>query len=113
VPRPPSRHSAVTGTPIREVERKMGNSWIVNLRHFLEPSGALAPLSGRGLRLAEYWTQIVAQASNYEEPTTAIYVNAGTMAPWRARCRPLACKAPLPPTPSLNHAICRSRDEGL
>jgi hypothetical protein len=30
----------------------------------------LAPLTGRGLRLAQYWTQIVAQASNYDEPAT-------------------------------------------
>ncbi|MGP8113754.1 MAG: hypothetical protein ACLQFF_07750 [Steroidobacteraceae bacterium] len=48
----------------------MPNTWIVDLGHFLGPNGALAPLSGRGLRLAEYWTQIVSQATNYDEPTT-------------------------------------------
>jgi hypothetical protein len=36
----------------------------------LEPNGTLAALSPRGLRLAEYWTEIVAHASNYDEPTT-------------------------------------------
>jgi hypothetical protein len=48
----------------------VGNSWTIHLSHLLEPNGALAPLTGRGRRLAEYWTQIVAQASNYDEPTT-------------------------------------------
>ena len=50
----------------------MGNSWTIHLPHLLEPNGTLAPLTGRGLRLAEYWTQIVAQASNYDEPTTLL-----------------------------------------
>jgi hypothetical protein len=40
------------------------------LPHLLAPNGTLAPQAGRGLRLAQYWTQIVAQASNYDEPTT-------------------------------------------
>jgi hypothetical protein len=48
----------------------LGNYWGIHLPHFLTPNGTLAPLSGRGLRLAEYWTQIVAQATLYDEPTT-------------------------------------------
>ena len=48
----------------------MGNYWSVHLPHLLEPNGTLAPLTGRGLRLAQYWTQIVAQASNYDERAT-------------------------------------------
>ena len=48
----------------------VGNSWTIHLSHLLEPNGALAPLTGRGRRLAEYWTQIVAQASNCDQPTT-------------------------------------------
>jgi hypothetical protein len=48
----------------------MGNHWSIHLPHLLEPNGTLAPLTGRGLRLAQYWTQIVAQASNYDEPAT-------------------------------------------
>jgi hypothetical protein len=48
----------------------MADTWIVDLRHFITPNGTLAPLAGGGLRLAEYWTQIVAQATLYDEPTT-------------------------------------------
>jgi hypothetical protein len=48
----------------------VGNYWSIHLPHLLAPSGALAALSPRGLRLAKYWTEIVAQASNYDEPTT-------------------------------------------
>ena len=54
----------------RSVDSSMGNCWSVHLPQFLEPTGTLAPMVGRGLRLAQYWTQIVAQASNYEEPTS-------------------------------------------
>jgi hypothetical protein len=42
----------------------------VDLRHFLEPSGALAQLPGPGMRLAQYWTEIVSQATLYDDPTT-------------------------------------------
>lgn len=48
----------------------MGNYWSIHLPHLLEPNGTLAPLSGRSLRLAQFWTEIVAQASNYEATTT-------------------------------------------
>jgi hypothetical protein len=40
------------------------------LRDFLDPNGAIAPKSGRALRLAQFCADIVAQASNYDEPTT-------------------------------------------
>jgi hypothetical protein len=36
----------------------------------LADNDTIAAYSPRGLRLAQYWTEIVAQASNYEEPTT-------------------------------------------
>jgi hypothetical protein len=48
----------------------LGNYWSVHLPHLLAADGTLAPLTGRGLRLATYWTEIVAQASNYDAPTT-------------------------------------------
>lgn len=48
----------------------MADYWTVDLRHFLEPSGALARLPGRGMRLAQYWAEIVAQATMYDDPTT-------------------------------------------
>lgn len=48
----------------------MGNYWSIHLPHLLAENGTIAACSPRGLRLAKYWTEIVAQASNYEEPTT-------------------------------------------
>lgn len=44
--------------------------WSIHLPHLLDENGTLAALSGRGLKLAQYWTEIVAQASNYDAPTT-------------------------------------------
>jgi hypothetical protein len=48
----------------------VGNYWSIHLPHLLAENGTIAACSPRGLRLAKYWTEIVAQASNYEEPTT-------------------------------------------
>jgi hypothetical protein len=48
----------------------MSNTWVIDLRHYLKPGGALAELPGRARRLAEYWTEIVAQGSNFDEPIT-------------------------------------------
>jgi hypothetical protein len=48
----------------------MANTWIIDLRHYLKPNGALAELPGRTRRLAEYWAEIVAQSSNFDEPIT-------------------------------------------
>jgi hypothetical protein len=48
----------------------VSNYWSVRLPHLLKPDGTLAPLTGRALKLAKHWTEIVAQASNYDEPTT-------------------------------------------
>ena len=63
----------VVGTP-RAIEAfsapVMSNTWVVDLRHYLKPGGALAEMPGRARRLAEYWTEIVAQASNFDEPIT-------------------------------------------
>jgi len=48
----------------------MANTWIVDLRHFLTSAGTLAELPSRARMLAEYWTAIVAQGSNFAEPIT-------------------------------------------
>ncbi len=49
----------------------MADTWMVDLRHFLAPTGALAPeLPGPARRLAEYWVEIVAQGSNRDSPVT-------------------------------------------
>jgi hypothetical protein len=48
----------------------MGNYWSIHLPDLLADNGTIAAYSPRGLRLATYWTEIVARASNYDEPTT-------------------------------------------
>jgi hypothetical protein len=49
----------------------MGNYWSIDLRHYLLPNGAPAPLqTPRGERLLKYWTEIVSQATQYDDPTT-------------------------------------------
>lgn len=50
----------------------MGNYWSVHLPQLLAENGNLAILPPRALKLAKFWTEIVAQASNYDEPTTVI-----------------------------------------
>ena len=49
----------------------MGNTWIVDLRHYLAPSGAMAQMPSRARLLAEYFARIVldATANLDEEPT--------------------------------------------
>ena len=49
----------------------MGNNWIVDLGHFLNATGALAlKLLRRARTLAEFWAEIVSQATLFDEPTT-------------------------------------------
>ena len=48
----------------------MANTWIIDLQHYLTPAATLAELPARARRLAEYWTEIVAQASNFDGPIT-------------------------------------------
>ena len=48
----------------------MIKSWNIDLRHFLMPDGKVAPLPPRGRRLFDYWTEIVSQATQYDDPTT-------------------------------------------
>lgn len=48
----------------------MGNYWSIDLRHYLSPNGTPAPLRPRGQRLFKYWTEIVSQATQYDDPTT-------------------------------------------
>jgi hypothetical protein len=49
----------------------MGNTWIVDIRHYLDPSGAFADMPGRARPLAEYFTNIVVDATTNidDEPT--------------------------------------------
>jgi hypothetical protein len=48
----------------------MANTWIVDLRHYLTCAGTLAELPRPARILAEYWTEIVAQGSNFAAPVT-------------------------------------------
>jgi hypothetical protein len=49
----------------------MGNTWIVDLSHYLTPAGAIADMPTRARMLAEYFASIVvdATANLDEEPT--------------------------------------------
>ena len=49
---------------------RMIKSWIIDLRHFFLPDGKVAPLPPRAERLFAYWTEIVSQATQYDDPTT-------------------------------------------
>src|SRR5688572_839490 len=43
---------------IRALECTMGNTWIVDLRHYLTPTGAMADMPPRARILAEYFASI-------------------------------------------------------
>jgi len=42
----------------------MGNTWIVDIRHYLDRSGAFADMPSRARLLAEYFTKIVVDATS-------------------------------------------------
>ncbi len=44
----------------------MGNTWIVDLTHFLDEKGTIAPPKGPARQLAEYITSIIKMASRPE-----------------------------------------------
>jgi hypothetical protein len=47
----------------------VGNTWIVDLRHYLTPAGALAKMPPRARILAEYFASIVVDATaNIDDP---------------------------------------------
>ena len=49
----------------------MGNTWIVDLRHYLTPTGAMGPMPSRARLLAEYFANIVVDATtNLDDPPT-------------------------------------------
>jgi hypothetical protein len=52
----------------------MGNTWMVDLRHYLDPSGALADIPSRARLLAEYFTGIVVDATTHldQEPSVSL-----------------------------------------
>jgi hypothetical protein len=58
------------GKRLVDWEVNVGDTWIVDLRHYLTPVGTLAALPKRARILAEYFTLIVAQGSNFDEQIT-------------------------------------------
>ena len=49
----------------------MGNTWIVDLRHYLTPAGAMADMPNRARLLAEYFASIVVDATHtLDDPPT-------------------------------------------
>jgi hypothetical protein len=47
----------------------MGNTWIIDLRHYLTPMGAIADMPRPARRLAEYFTSIIVDATtNLDDP---------------------------------------------
>ncbi len=49
----------------------MPNTWVVDLRHYLAPTGAIADIPSRARLLAEYFASIVADATtNLDDPPT-------------------------------------------
>lgn len=49
----------------------MGNTWSVDLRHYLTPAGAMAPMPSRARLLAEYFASIVVDATtSLDDPPT-------------------------------------------
>jgi len=49
----------------------MGNTWVIDLRHYLTPAGAIADMPSRARSLAEYFASIVVDATtNLDDPPT-------------------------------------------
>jgi hypothetical protein len=67
---------------------RMIKSWVIDLRHFLLPEGKVAPLPSRSQRLFAYWTEIVSQATQYDDPTTLRCRRRPGVANPAARCSP-------------------------
>ena len=61
----------------------MPKSWNVSLKDYLAPNGTVSVLPPPVLRIANYWTEIVSQASNYDEPTTLKCRRWSTTPLWR------------------------------
>jgi len=61
--------------------------WIINLRHFLDEEGHIAPASGPARRLAEFLVAIVAMTSLPESVTPTTY---------QVRCRRRPGRKPCP-----------------
>ena len=61
----------------------MGNTWIVDLRHYLTPAGAIADMPSPARMLAEYFASIVLDATTNIEEEPAVRCR---RRPGRRRC---------------------------
>ena len=50
----------------------MGNAWIVDLRHYLTPEGALADMPPPARRIAEFFASIVVDATSNLDGTPTV-----------------------------------------
>jgi hypothetical protein len=69
---PTSESPRLIKCPPHPAERTVGNTWIIDLRDYLTPAGALAAeLPARARILAEYFASIVVDATtNLDDPPT-------------------------------------------
>jgi len=71
----------------------MGNTWIVDLRHYLTPSGAFAEMPSPARRLAEYFASIVVDATANLEGNPSVQCR---RRPGRRRCPGIVLALPDP-----------------
>jgi len=71
----------------------MGNTYIVDLRHYLTPSGAMAELPGPARILAEYFASIVFDATTNLDEAPSVRCR---RRPGRQRCAGIVMSYPSP-----------------
>ena len=61
----------------------MGNTWIVDIQHYLDPNGAFADMPSRAKILAEFFTSIVVDATTNLDEAPSVRCR---RSPGRRRC---------------------------
>ena len=69
----------------------MANTWVIDLRHFLTPEGAIAEMPPRARLLAEYFASIVLDATTNFDGPPAVRCR---RRPGRRRCQGLVSSYP-------------------
>lgn len=81
----------------------MSDCWIVDLRHYLTPAGALADMSRPALRLAEYFASIVVDATSNLDENPSVRCR---RRPARRRCGGMVVSYPSPEEHGAIHWYC-------
>jgi hypothetical protein len=81
----------------------MTTGWVVDLRHFLDPSGAIAELPPQARRLAEYFASIVVDATSNLDGEPAVRCR---RRPGRKRCAGVLMAYPSPEEPEAIEWYC-------